>query len=40
VPPEFAGRADDYVALVRDEMTPAAKAAGTRWVDVFCERGG
>ncbi|MEU8237618.1 imidazolonepropionase [Actinoplanes missouriensis] len=38
VPAEYAGRADDYVDLVRSEMleavTPYAK-----WVDVFCERG-
>ncbi|HEX9259447.1 MAG TPA: imidazolonepropionase [Acidimicrobiales bacterium] len=39
VPPELAGRASDYVALVCGEMVPAAAAVGARWVDVFCERG-
>ncbi|HHU40015.1 MAG TPA: imidazolonepropionase [Propionibacterium sp.] len=38
VPPEFAGRADDYVRLVVEEMVPAA-APHARWIDVFCERG-
>jgi imidazolonepropionase len=38
VPAEFAGRADDYVALVCGEMTAAA-APLARWVDVFCDRG-
>ena len=38
VPPEFAGRADDYVALVCGEMLTAA-APRARWIDVFCERG-
>jgi imidazolonepropionase len=38
VPPEYAGRADDYVALVCGPML-AAVAAYARWVDVFCERG-
>lgn len=38
VPPEFEGRADDYVRLVVDEMVPAC-APHARWVDVFCERG-
>jgi len=37
VPPEFAGRADDYVALVCDEMVPAC-ASHARWIDAFCER--
>ena len=37
-PPEFAGRTDDYVAMVIDQMIPAcAPLAG--WVDVFCEVG-
>lgn len=36
VPPEFAGRTDDYVALVCGEML-AACAPHARWVDVFCE---
>ncbi len=38
VPGEFAGRADDYVALVQGEML-AACVPYARWVDVFCERG-
>jgi imidazolonepropionase len=36
VPPEFAGRTDDYVALVTGPML-AACAPLARWVDVFCE---
>jgi imidazolonepropionase len=39
VPPEFAQRPDDYVALVCGEMLDAAEPYA-RWVDVFCERGG
>ena len=38
VPNEYAGRADDYVALVCGEMLAAA-AADSRFVDVFCEVG-
>jgi imidazolonepropionase len=38
VPPEFAGRADDYVDLICDEMLDAA-AGACRWVDAFCEEG-
>ena len=38
VPPEYEGRADDYVALVCGEML-AACAPHCRWIDVFCERG-
>jgi imidazolonepropionase len=38
VPPEFAGRADDYVALVCGEMLDAVPAS-TRWIDAFCETG-
>ncbi|MCG2685659.1 MAG: imidazolonepropionase [Planctomycetales bacterium] len=39
LPPEFQGRADDYVALVCDEIIPAAAAEGLAdAVDVFCER--
>ncbi|NCD21233.1 MAG: imidazolonepropionase, partial [Actinobacteria bacterium] len=38
VPPEFAGRADDYVRLVVEEMVPAC-APHARWIDVFCEVG-
>lgn len=38
LPPEYAGRPDDYVAMVIDEMIPAC-APAARWIDVFCERG-
>jgi imidazolonepropionase len=38
VPPEYEGRADDYVELVCGEML-AACAPPARWIDVFCERG-
>jgi len=38
VPAEFAGRADDYVALVCSAMLDAC-APHARWVDVFCEAG-
>ncbi len=38
VPPEYAGRADDYVALVAGEML-AACAPLARWADVFCDEG-
>ncbi|HEX4524186.1 MAG TPA: imidazolonepropionase, partial [Casimicrobiaceae bacterium] len=39
LPPEFAGRADEYVALVCDEMLPAAADAKLAdAVDAFCER--
>jgi imidazolonepropionase len=47
VPPEYAGRSDDYVALIVDEMLPAAAAwyreshfAAAKqpfFIDVFCE---
>jgi imidazolonepropionase len=38
VPPEFAGRADDYVSLIVDEIIPAAAEAElAEAVDVFCE---
>lgn len=38
LPPEYAGRADDYVSLVCDEMIPTAAAEGLAdAVDVFCE---
>jgi imidazolonepropionase len=38
VPPEFAGRADDYVSLVCDEIIPAAaREKLAEAVDVFCE---
>lgn len=36
VPPEFAGRADEYVELVTGEMLTAC-APHAKWVDVFCE---
>jgi imidazolonepropionase len=38
VPPEYAGRTDDYVGLVTGPML-AACAPYARWVDVFCEPG-
>ncbi len=38
VPPEYAARPDDYVALVCGEMLEAC-APHARWIDVFCERG-
>jgi imidazolonepropionase len=38
VPPEFEGRADDYVSLVCGPMLDAC-APLARWVDVFCDRG-
>lgn len=38
LPPEFAGRADDYVNLVCEEMMPAVARAGLAdAVDAFCE---
>jgi imidazolonepropionase len=40
VPPEFAGRADDYARLVADEMVPKAAEEGlARFCDVFVEEG-
>ncbi len=39
LPPEFAGRADDYIRTVVEEMIPAVAAEGlAQAVDVFCER--
>jgi imidazolonepropionase len=38
VPPEYAGRAEDYIRLVCDEMIPAC-APLARWCDVFCDEG-
>jgi imidazolonepropionase len=38
VPPEFDGRADDYVDLVCGEMLAAA-VPYARWIDAFCEVG-
>lgn len=37
-PPEYAGRADDYVAMVCEQMIPRC-APHARWIDVFCEQG-
>ena len=38
VPPEFAGRADDYISSVCNEILPALQAEGlVDAVDVFCE---
>ncbi len=40
VPPEFQGRANDYVQLVIDEMIPAVAGAHlAEFCDVFCEEG-
>jgi imidazolonepropionase len=36
VPPEYAGRTEDYLALVTGPML-AACAPYARWIDVFCE---
>ncbi|MCK0118742.1 imidazolonepropionase [Isoptericola sp. S6320L] len=38
VPPEYAGRGDEYLDLVCGEMLRSC-APGARWVDVFCETG-
>ncbi len=39
LPPEFAGRADDYIAAVCEQMLPALAAEGlVDAVDAFCER--
>lgn len=38
VPPEYVGRADEYVALVTGEMLDAC-APHARWIDAFCEEG-
>ncbi|GAA4395664.1 imidazolonepropionase [Tsukamurella soli] len=37
-PPEYAGRADEYVAMAVGEMIPAC-APHAKWIDVFCETG-
>jgi imidazolonepropionase len=37
-PPEFAGRSDDYVRMVVEEMIPKC-APHAKWIDVFCEEG-
>src|SRR6185503_21109695 len=40
LPPEFRGRADDYIDLIVHEMIPAvAERKLARYVDVFCEEG-
>jgi imidazolonepropionase len=41
VPEEYAGRADEYLALVVDEMLPSVKALGEPlpFVDIFCDEG-
>lgn len=38
VPPEYAGRPDDYVELIVSEMIPRC-APHARWIDAFCEVG-
>jgi imidazolonepropionase len=39
LPPEYAGRADDYIGMLCDEMLPALAAQGlVDAVDAFCER--
>lgn len=38
LPPEYAGRADDYIDLVCGEMLSVA-ADRARWIDAFCEAG-
>ncbi len=38
VPPEYEGRADDYVHVVCEEMLPAC-APLVQWCDVFCDEG-
>src|SRR5690606_30819726 len=39
LPPEYAGRSDDYLNLVCEDMMPALAAEGLiDAVDVFCER--
>ena len=40
VPPEFAGRPDDYVRFVAEDVLPAVAREGlARFCDVFCESG-
>lgn len=38
VPPEFEGRADDYVHLVCNDMLTSVRPYA-KWIDAFCERG-
>ena len=37
VPPEYEHDPDGYVDLIVDEILP--RAAGAKWIDVFCDRG-
>ncbi|MFD3594163.1 imidazolonepropionase [Nocardia sp. NPDC058640] len=37
-PPEYAGRTDEYVTMVVEQMIPVC-APHVRWIDVFCEQG-
>jgi imidazolonepropionase len=38
VPPEYAGRRDEYVRFVAEELIPEVAAAGlARWCDAFCD---
>lgn len=40
VPPEYKGRADDYIELLCEDILPAVAESGlARFVDVFCEDG-
>lgn len=40
VPPEFKGRAGDYVDVLNNEMLPEVARRGTvTYVDIFCEKG-
>jgi len=40
VPPEFQGRADDYITLMIDEMLPKIEERKlAKYCDVFCEKG-
>ncbi len=40
IPPDYADRRDDFVALVTDEMLPAVTDEGlAEYADVFCNRG-
>jgi imidazolonepropionase len=38
IPPEFAGRSDDYVHIVCNEML-AQVGPQAKWIDAFCEKG-
>ncbi len=40
VPPEYAGRTDDFVEMIVSDMIPAVRLQGiARFCDVFCEKG-